>query len=295
MITISPNDVEELCLDLAKQIPLNIYSGLFPVLNGGAVPAAILSKFTGLPILNELSVNCLVVDDVVDSGVTRKKFEDYPFAALHIKKDTPVQFLPTYYAQKMTGWIKYWWEEKEESPIHENIIRVLEYIGENPNREGIVETPSRVVRSWEELFAGYKQDPHDVIKTFESGGYDQIVLLRDIELYSMCEHHMLPFVGRAHVAYIPGGRVIGISKLARLVDIFSRRLQIQERIGEQVTKILMEELNAQGAACIIEADHFCIRMRGVGKQHSTMVTSSMKGVFLTKPEARAELMGLIRS
>lgn len=175
------------------------------------------------------------------------------------------------------------------------IEEMLAYIGDDPTREGLLETPERVLRSWKELFSGYSEDPLDVIKTFESGGYDQIVVLRDIELYSMCEHHMLPFVGKAHVAYIPGGRVIGISKLARLVDIFAKRLQIQERLGDQVTTILMDELKAQGAACIIEADHFCIRMRGVRKQHSTMVTSSMKGCFLTKPEARAELMSLIRN
>ena len=170
---------------------------------------------------------------------------------------------------------------------------ILAYIGEDYSREGLQETPERILKAWKEIFSGYHQDPLDVIKTFESGTYDQIILLRDIELYSMCEHHMLPFVGRAHVAYIPSGRVIGISKLARLVDIFSRRLQIQERIGEQVTSILMQELGAQGAACVIEADHFCIRMRGVGKQHSTMVTSSMKGVFLMDSGARLELMTLI--
>lgn len=183
-----------------------------------------------------------------------------------------------------------------ENPGMEKMVKhILEYLGEDPNREGLVETPKRIVKSWGELFSGYDSDPLEVVKTFESDGYDQIVLLRDIEMYSMCEHHMLPFVGKAHIAYIPGGRVIGISKLARLLDIFSKRLQIQERIGDQVTDILMKELKAVGAACIIEADHFCIRMRGVGKQHSTMITSSMKGVFLSKPEARLELMSLISS
>lgn len=178
----------------------------------------------------------------------------------------------------------------------EDLIRtILSYLGEDVEREGIVETPSRVVRSWSELFSGYNQNPLDLIKTFESDGYNQIVLLRNIELYSMCEHHMLPFIGRAHVAYIPKNKVIGVSKLARIVEIYSRRLQIQERIGEQVTDILMTELESQGAACIIEADHLCMRMRGVGKQHSTMVTSSMKGVFLTDSSARSELMELIKS
>ena len=175
-----------------------------------------------------------------------------------------------------------------------HITEQLRYIGEDPTREGLVETPNRIVRSWKELYCGYDQDPKELLTTFDSDGYDQIVLLKDIELYSMCEHHMLPFYGKAHVAYIPDKKVIGISKLARLVDMFARRLQIQERLGEQVTSTLMEILQPQGAACIIEACHMCMRMRGVAKQQSTMVTSSLKGVFLTKGKARQELMGLIK-
>jgi GTP cyclohydrolase I len=174
------------------------------------------------------------------------------------------------------------------------ILEILESIGEDPKREGLVKTPHRVVESWNEIYAGYNQDPKSVFTTFDSDGYDQIVLLKDAELYSMCEHHMLPFFGKVHVAYIPNKRVIGISKLARLVDIYARRLQIQERIGQQVTKALMQYLQPKGAACIIEATHMCMRMRGVAKQNSTMVTSSLKGVFYDKQEAREELMMLIK-
>jgi len=132
--------------------------------------------------------------------------------------------------------------------------------------------------------------------TFSADGYDQIILLKDIELYSMCEHHMLPFFGKAHVAYIPhpDKKIVGISKLARLVDIYARRLQIQERIGEQVTSALMKYLEPQGAACIIEAVHMCMRMRGVAKQQSIMCTSSLKGAFFTSAGARIELMSLIK-
>jgi len=178
--------------------------------------------------------------------------------------------------------------------IKAHIVKQLQYIGEDPEREGLVETPNRIVRSWKELYCGYSQDPKELLTTFDSDGYDQIVLLKDIEMYSMCEHHMLPFYGKAHVAYIPDKKVIGISKLARLVDMFARRLKIQERLGEQVTSTLMEMLQPKGVACIIEACHMCMRMRGVSKQQSTMVTSSLKGVFLTKGEARQELMGLIK-
>lgn len=174
------------------------------------------------------------------------------------------------------------------------IKKQLAYIGENPNREGLLDTPKRIVKMWDEIYAGYKKNPADILTTFSADGCDQIVLLKDIELYSMCEHHNLPFYGKAHVAYLPGEQVIGISKLARLVDIYARRMQIQERIGEQVTTALMEYLQPRGAACIIEATHMCMRMRGVGKQNSTMITSSMKGVFLTDTAVKQELLTLIR-
>ena len=173
-----------------------------------------------------------------------------------------------------------------------NVSRLLEYLGEDVNREGLQGTPRRVIKMYDEIFTGYKQHPKNILTTFAADGYDQIVLLKDIELYSMCEHHMLPFVGVAHVAYLPGDKVIGISKLARLVDIYARRLQIQERLGDQVTSALMEYLKPQGAACIIEAQHMCMRMRGVGKQRSTMVTSSVKGVF-KESGIKSELMQLI--
>jgi len=179
--------------------------------------------------------------------------------------------------------------------IAESITHLLQYIGEDPDREGLKETPQRIIRACEELFSGYSEDPSTLLTTFASDGYDQIVLLKDIELYSMCEHHILPFFGKAHVAYIPNKRVIGISKLARLVDIYARRLQIQERIGEQVTSTLMEILQPKGAACIIEAQHMCMRMRGCSKQNSVMFTSSLKGAFLDEIATRTELMGLINS
>jgi len=182
----------------------------------------------------------------------------------------------------------------EDCPERESLQDMIRSIGDNPEREGLQETPNRIIRSWKELYAGYKQDPASLFTTFEPDGYDQIVLLKDVELYSMCEHHILPFYGKAHVAYIPNKKVIGISKLARLIDIYARRLQVQERIGEQVTGDLMKYLKPKGAACIIEATHMCMRMRGVGKQNSVMTTSSMKGNFLTASQSREELMNLIR-
>ena len=176
----------------------------------------------------------------------------------------------------------------------QTIKDIIEHIGENPNSLGVIETPKRVLNSYKEIYSGYKVDFKKLIKTFPAKGLDQIILCKDIEFYSMCEHHMLPFVGKAHVAYIPDNTIIGLSKLARILDGYARRLQIQERIGEQVTRLLMDELKPLGAACVIEAEHFCMRMRGVSKQNSKMVTSSMKGVFMEKHSARSELMSLIK-
>jgi len=179
--------------------------------------------------------------------------------------------------------------------MEEVFKEIFNLIGDAPEREGLIDTPRRVVKSWTELYKGYHQKAEDILTVFSSDGYDQIVLLKDIEVYSMCEHHMLPFIGKAHVAYIPNEKIVGISKLARLVDIYARRLQIQERIGQQVTDDLMRLLNPKGAACIIEAQHLCMLMRGVNKQNSIMVTSSLKGVFLQNSTSRQELMNLIHT
>jgi len=179
--------------------------------------------------------------------------------------------------------------------IEQKIINILQFIGENPEREGLKNTPQRVVKSWSEIYAGYGKDVAGIFTTFtDIHGYAQIVICKDIELYSMCEHHMLPFFGKAHIAYLPNKKVIGISKLARLLDIYARRLQIQERIGEQVTDALMKYLKPKAAACIIEATHMCMRMRGVNKQQSTMITSSVRGEFLTDSTMRSELLQLLK-
>ena len=163
-------------------------------------------------------------------------------------------------------------------------------------REGLRNTPKRVVESWAELYSGYKQNPKETLNaTFNGEGYDGIVLLKDIEFYSTCEHHMLSFTGKAHVAYIPTERIVGISKLARIVEIYARRLQNQERITTQIADDLEKYLKPMGAAVIIEAKHQCMGCRGVKKSNATMTTSAMRGVFFDKAEARAELMDLIKN
>ncbi|MBI31088.1 MAG: GTP cyclohydrolase I FolE [Euryarchaeota archaeon] len=178
----------------------------------------------------------------------------------------------------------------------EAVKTILEYLENDPTREGLLDTPKRVIDSFDEIYSGYEQDAADILSsTFNSEGYDGIVLLRDIEFHSTCEHHLQPFSGKAHVAYIPVERIVGISKLARLVDLHARRLQNQERITKDVADDLEEHVSPLGCAVIIEAQHGCMRCRGVVKQNAVMTTSAMRGVFFDKAEARSELMQLIQS
>ena len=176
----------------------------------------------------------------------------------------------------------------------QDVKNLIEYLGDDPNREGLRETPKRVILSYDHLFSGYGQRVEDVLKVFEDDTSDQMILLKEIEFYSTCEHHMLPFFGKAHIAYIPNGKVVGISKLARILEIFSRRLQIQERLAQNVTEALMTHLNPLGAACLLEAQHFCMTSRGVQKQNSVMVTSSLEGVFRENASVKAEFLALIK-
>jgi len=174
------------------------------------------------------------------------------------------------------------------------IYELLKTLGEDPSREGLLETPGRVMKAWRHWAQGYQQEAAEVLKTFEDGAEDcdEMVMVRDIQLYSHCEHHMAPFFGKAHVAYIPNGRVVGLSKLARVVDIFAHRFQVQERLTNQIAQAIQENLKPLGVGVVIEATHFCMCSRGVNKQGSTTVTSALRGVMKTKPEARSEFLAL---
>jgi len=180
-------------------------------------------------------------------------------------------------------------------PRIENAVReILSAIGENPDREGLKGTPLRIAMMYQELFAGMNDDPRRHVQQVFSENYDEIVLLKDIPFYSMCEHHLLPFIGHAHLGYIPRGKVIGVSKLARIVRSFARRPQVQERLTTQIAKFLMQEIDAQGVAVVLEATHTCMTIRGVKKPGAVMVTSAMLGLFRKDARSRAEVMSLIR-
>ncbi len=185
-------------------------------------------------------------------------------------------------------------QEKRLRAMEEIFGKLLEEIGEDRNREGLLKTPGRAARSFEFLTQGYRQSVEEVVNDaiFHSDA-SEIVMVKDIELYSMCEHHLLPFIGRAHVAYIPDGKVIGLSKVARIVDVFARRLQIQEQLTTQIADALMETLHPTGVAVVIEAKHLCMMMRGVEKQNSVMKTSCLRGVFKEDARTRGEFLSLL--
>jgi GTP cyclohydrolase I len=182
----------------------------------------------------------------------------------------------------------------DKSRIRAAVTEILEAIGENPKREGLIDTPDRVARMCEEIFAGLNQDPRDSIKVFNENGHEEIIMVKDIPLYSICEHHLLPFIGVAHVAYIPSkGRIVGLSKLARVVDSVAKRPQLQERLTSEIADIIMETVKPLGVAVVVEAEHLCMTMRGVRKPGSKTITSALRGIVRTQAKTRAEVMALI--
>lgn len=295
-VDLSWKDVTQLALNIRAAVTYNTMLTdyiVFGIPRGGIYPAMMIAGLllheNYVSITDDPARANIFIDDIIDSGETKRRYEkqfpNVPFYALINKRD-----------EKWNGkWISFPWERmsNDDGPV-ENVRRLIEYIGDDPNREGLKETPQRVIRSYETIYGGYKQKPEDILKVFEEDSSDELVILKDIFFYSTCEHHLLPFSGKAHIGYIPDKRVIGISKLARILEIYTRRLQIQERIGQQVTETLMTLLKPKGAACVLEATHGCMTCRGVQKQGSVMVTSSLRGVFLDQVQTRNEFLSMIR-
>lgn len=182
----------------------------------------------------------------------------------------------------------------DKARIEAAVREILAAVGEDPEREGLLETPARVARMYEEIFSGLDDDPTRHLKVFSDTGHEELVIVRDIPLYSVCEHHLLPFIGRAHIAYLPrGGNVLGLSKLARIVDCFARRPQIQERLTSQVADFIMEQLDPYGVAVVIDAEHLCMTMRGARAAGSSTKTSALRGIMRSDAKSRAEVMSLL--
>lgn len=266
---------------------------IYPIPRGGVAAAYAVLKWRPTAEIVDAPHNATAfVDDLVDTGNTRARFlVDYPevpFFAL-FEKGAPGGVFET------GDWLVFPWEGNEEGSADDICTRLLQFIGEDPNREGLRETPYRFLRAWRHWTKGYKEDPAEILKVFEDGAkdYDEMVVVSNIPAWSTCEHHMAPIFGVAHVGYVPNGHIVGLSKLNRLVDTFGRRLQVQERWTNDIANAIQEQLAPLGVAVVIEARHLCMESRGVCHQGTITHTSAMRGVLLDKPEARAEFLRLI--
>lgn len=274
----------------------------------GGVPAAALVALNlsllGRPVAMATSPETadIIIDDIMDSGETMKRYRAWHaargvlFGALYGRLENWTD-LGVHVGQVLSGWLVFPWEVTstgDDSSADDIVTRLLSFVGEDPTRGGLQETPKRVLKAWQFWTSGYKRDPASVLKVFEDGAerVDEMVLVRDIPLYSHCEHHLAPIFGVAHVAYIPVGKIVGLSKLSRLVDIFARRLQVQERLTNQVADALAEHLKPKGVGVVLECRHLCMESRGVCQQGHVTITSALRGVLRNDPAARAEFLNL---
>lgn len=294
MRTLSYIEIESAATMLARRWRDADVKAVFGVPRGGCVPAAMVAAQLGVSLADEPAMGVLVVDDLVDSGATSARFGFGAFDALYRKAGAPPRVAPDA-VEVGDEWVVFPWETVDESSgPGDAVVRLLEFMGEDPTRDGLRDTPGRVLRAFTEMTAGMNEDPSVLLaKTFEDT-CDEMVVVRGIEFVSTCEHHLMPFTGTATVAYVPAGRVVGLSKLARLVECYARRLQVQERMTNQIVQAMDEHLQPLGAAAIVTARHSCMGCRGVRKPGAEMVTSALSGVMRTKPEARAELLALAR-
>ena len=263
-------------------MPLAVY----PVPRGGVPAALALAQHLDIVLVDTPERANIIIDDLIDSGSTMERFRDKPFYALIDKRGWGYE----------DAWVVWPWEGTAEGGIEDNIKRLLQYVGEDPTRGGLEETPKRVAKAWAEWCAGYSQNPAEILKTFEDGaeGADEMVVVKDIPFYTHCEHHMAPFFGTATIAYLPDQKIVGLSKLSRLLDIYAKRLQVQERLGCQIADAIMDHLGALGCGVVINARHLCMESRGIKKQGSTTTTSALRGLFKEDPAVRNEFLQLTR-
>lgn len=290
--------IDDLCLELGDMVfnyrALNNGKPgkMYPIPRGGIPAAYALAREFNLEIVDDPEKADFFMDDIIDSGKTRDKWCDKypgkPFLALIDKTSQTCRYQDT--------WVVFPWEGDNTASIQDNITRILQYTGDNASREGLTETPRRVAKALDHWFSGYGVEPKDIMKVFEDGGedYDQMVIVKDIPIYSKCEHHMADIFGTATIAYIPNGKIVGLSKLSRLADIFARRLQVQERLTSQIAKAIQENLEPKGVGVMIKARHMCMESRGICQQGHHTITTSLLGAFLQEPETRAEFMALAR-
>lgn len=267
----------------------------YPVPRGGVPVAYALNNLVPMVFVENPAEADVFIDDLIDSGSTCERYCDehpgVPFFAL-LDKRTDEQF--------KDQWIVFPWEvtdDGSDASGNDIIVRLLQLVGEDPSREGLLETPARVVKAWKHWCSGYDKNPADLLKVFEDGaeGCDQMVVRKDIPIYSHCEHHLAAIIGKCTIAYIPRGKVLGLSKLDRLADMFARRLQVQERLTNQIADALMEHLDPVGVGVWISARHLCVESRGVASSNSETITTALRGCIRDQDAARAEFLALARS
>lgn len=251
---------------------------------GGSIVAGLLQICKGNKVVDFAQEADIIVDDIIDTGKTKKDVEE----------ELPGKGYWALVPNKTPGkWVVFPWEEKGDQDVQNTVVRQLQYLGEDPLREGLKDTPARVIKSLKEMTGGYLQDPAQILARTFKEPYDQMVVVRDIDFWSLCEHHMLPFHGTVTVAYLPNGKVVGLSKIPRLVHCFAKRLQVQERLTQEIANAMNEHLDPLGVGVAIRASHLCMTMRGI-KSPSEMVTSCLLGAFRKNAEARSEFLALSR-
>lgn len=301
MRKVSIDEMRSVAAKLAEKIKASgeSFTGVFAIPRGGYLPAILVSEKLGIPVVLERGKNILIIDDVCDGGSTLKAYSGAKTAVLFCKEETT--HIPTFYGESFNEWLVFP-DEKDET-IQDNIRRILTFIGENPSRDGLRGTPDRVEKAMRELFRGYDPKQAPKITVFENGKdgitFDNMVVDSG-NFYSFCEHHILPFFGTYHFAYIPNpkGKILGISKVARVVDYCAARLQIQERLGKDICDMIRDALGDEypplGIAIILKGEHLCKSMRGV-KKRGEMQSSHLSGVFQTNADARREFLSFVNN
>lgn len=282
------------CMLAVQRMRLEIPNGyIYGVPRGGVPVAYLMQGYSVHPMAEKPFPNKpnIFVDDIVDTGATRDRY-------LHLYPGSVFYALADYLEPKRIPgqWIVFPWEQgpcAKDTSADDIVIRLLEYIGEDPKRDGLKETPQRVLKAWKELTSGYKQEPQAILTTFDSEKYDEMIFEKGLPYFSTCEHHLLPFFGTATIAYIPGKKIAGLSKLGRILDVFARRLQVQERLTVQVADALMEILEPVGVGVLVKARHLCMESRGYNKQGHETITSALRGKFVD-PTVRAEFLSIAK-
>lgn len=276
---------------VARHQPGSSYK-LYGVPRGGISAAMAIGQHVPVELVDHAPDADAIIDDLIDSGATCDRYaKDYP----------NIPFIALYDKREMSGdpWLVFPWEvgeDQHDDSFTDNVVRLLQYVGEDPKREGLHETPARVAKAWAHWCSGYGADIPGLLKVFKDGAenYNEMVTVKDIPLYSHCEHHMAPIFGTATISYIPDGKIVGLSKLSRLVDVYARRLQVQERMTAQIADALEEHLKPLGVGVQIKARHLCMESRGVCQQGHHTITTALRGALLKEPATRAEFLDMAK-